>query len=446
MQGWIGWLREELRSEPGVQMALDGQLAEAARSLSQALDRQDADVSARAGAGAALLRVYLLLGREQDAQELQAQLSLLHVRGQRKQARWLIALDAAAVHQHRRQSGRVIELLMPFLVGDSPQSCRDEALLMLAFAYADLGDLDIACTLLSRCRIGGSDPDRSQALLQFFECALMFDGGRLAASCPALTFPEARRLPTLLHPVLALWQAVSPAAQRPALLQSALWTFLASCQRSRAEVWADEARVLVGMQLLTCREPELADRVLGPLEQAMRASSGHRLALNLMWCKALWLSAHNRHAEAAVAYQQYAQEMEWRLRREYRHVPRLPGSYTRDAGIDSAFCASLPPRYRRVLSYVSARLGDAQLSVAEMAAHINVTERALQQTFRRCLGMSPSELLRHLRVNGVADSLNGAMPGDRTRDVASHWGLGNRDRLRTSARKALGADLPQVVE
>lgn len=446
MQAWIGWLREELTSEPGVQMALDGQLTEAVRSLSQSLERQDADAAARARAGAALMRAYLLLGREQDVEELQAQLSVLHVRASRKNARWLIALDAAAVHQHLRHSGRVIELLMPFLVGEAPEACKDEALLMMAFAYADLGDLDCACALLARCRIRGEDPRRTQSLALFMESALMMDGGRISAERPVLELPDTTHLPRLLHPVLALWESVSQPSQRPAALVSALQTFLAWCQRGRIDVWADQARVLVATQLLGCREAALGEQVLGPLKPAMQATGGHRLALNLMWCKALWLAAHNRHADAATAFQQYAKEMEWRLRREYRHVPRLPASYTRDAGIDNAFCGCLPPRYRRVLAYVAGHLDDPQLSVAQMAAHINVTERALQQTFRRCLGMSPSELLRHLRVNGVAEGLNGAMPGESTRAVASHWGLGNRDRLRASARKELGADLPQVVE
>ncbi|WP_081677943.1 AraC family transcriptional regulator [Mycoavidus cysteinexigens] len=97
-------------------------------------------------------------------------------------------------------------------------------------------------------------------------------------------------------------------------------------------------------------------------------------------------------------------------------------------------CARLPGKYRRAYTYLLGNLSRPDLSVREVAAHIGVTERALQMAFKTYVGLSPTEVIRRQRMERIRnDLLNEA--GASIADVAEKWGVQNRSTLVNGYRK-----------
>jgi AraC-like DNA-binding protein len=445
MFAWVSLLRPGIMELKGVQLALNGYLTEATRVLAQTMERDSELGDVKLRSGAALLRLLLISNREHDLDELLSQLSLLYAKHRRSQARWLLALDTAAVQLHRRRSGRVAELLVPFLSGDCPIEHRREAMILLAYAMAGLGDVDCGEALLEGADSWNEHPTWTHDIRAFLVQSIRsvgIDSAEISEECASYNIEA---LPNLVQP-LARWQC---ALERPACtaldLHGHLQEFLPWCAVRKADAWSEEARVRASLTLLNKNASTLAHEVLGGLAAKWQTDPGYRLALPLRLCSAKLLSETGRHAEASLAFLEYSRQSEWRLRREYKCMPRLPLRFTQTPGADSAVSARLPARYRRVFSFVLSKVSDPHLSVSQMAAHINVTERALQQTFRRYLGMTPSEFVRNIRVSRLSEDLLGAMPGESSEAVATQWGLGKRARLRSSAMLELGHNLPSKV-
>lgn len=73
---------------------------------------------------------------------------------------------------------------------------------------------------------------------------------------------------------------------------------------------------------------------------------------------------------------------------------------------------------------------DAGISVADMARHAGVSIRALQEGFRRYLGMTPTEYLRDARLRRAREELLRTRPGERTvAEVAYSWGFNHLGRF-----------------
>ncbi len=98
------------------------------------------------------------------------------------------------------------------------------------------------------------------------------------------------------------------------------------------------------------------------------------------------------------------------------------------------FSARLPGKYRRAYNYLIDNLSRADLSVREVAAHIGVTERALQLTFKTHVGLSPTEVIRRQRMERIRSALLNES-GISIADVAEKWGVQNRSTLVNSYRK-----------
>ncbi len=98
------------------------------------------------------------------------------------------------------------------------------------------------------------------------------------------------------------------------------------------------------------------------------------------------------------------------------------------------FARALPAR----LSLLAGKTLDRRdLSVREVAAEVGVTERALQSAFKHSLGLSPTELIRRLRMERIrADLLDDSFNGERTVLFTSpKWGVQNRSTLVSGYRK-----------
>ncbi|CAN7376467.1 helix-turn-helix transcriptional regulator [Trinickia sp. LjRoot230] len=90
----------------------------------------------------------------------------------------------------------------------------------------------------------------------------------------------------------------------------------------------------------------------------------------------------------------------------------------------------LPPRYRRAYAYMLDNLGNPNLSVREIAAHIGVTQRSLQIAFKAYVGVSPKDVLQKKRLDRIDSELSA---DQRTNlsilEVARKWGVPNRSKL-----------------
>jgi transcriptional regulator GlxA family with amidase domain len=142
-----------------------------------------------------------------------------------------------------------------------------------------------------------------------------------------------------------------------------------------------------------------------------------------------------RHIDALRVYHQYAARASTRLRADLSKLPYCHELEKEEIaeGTDS-IQLQLPLRYRKAYHYIIENLNDPKLSVKQVAAHINVTERALQMAFRTHIGMTPAELLRRRRVECIRDELHKSPQHIGVLEVASRWGMSVRSTLAQNYR------------
>lgn len=388
-----------------------------------------------------LFRMEMLFGSEQAAEEMMPSMGRAYARHQRPRARWLGRLDAAFVAMARRRFGRAGELLGPFMHSDPPEDLRIEGLVLLARCLWECGDVRAARHVVQDVSKAGDFASAPlHARMAYFACLEFLNDGPVSHS---------DRLPVqfdLMNKHLRWVIGLTDTLQSPRDLHAALHDYQSSCALWRARLWAEEAQVAAGMRLIAGGAYSLAKLALnGLLENDARLRS-HVSATSLLNCKSALLAVQGRFSEALEVLQLYVVEYERNLRRDLRTLPRLPLSSGHSCASDHGISSQLPPRYRRLIPFLMERMSDPHLSVREMAAFLNVSERALQLTCRDRLGMTPMALLRQMRTQGLHHDLQQAMPGDAVAVTARRSGLGERERLVKSLRLEGGAPLGVVVE
>ncbi|MGE8506026.1 MAG: helix-turn-helix transcriptional regulator [Paraburkholderia terricola] len=196
-------------------------------------------------------------------------------------------------------------------------------------------------------------------------------------------------------------------------------------------------RLEVVLAALACDAPQLAESLLEPLHRTDHAAStGHR-QLEYLYCVAKTHQALGRSREGMVFFGRYALIATQCLRDDSQVLTSYSGRAARQAPQLDDVAARLPARYRRAYRYLQENLDRRDLSVREVAAEVGVTERALQSAFKHSLGLSPSELIRRLRMERIrADLLDDSFSGDRTVLLtANKWGVQNRSTLVSGYRK-----------
>ncbi|CAD6563343.1 helix-turn-helix transcriptional regulator [Paraburkholderia sabiae] len=184
-------------------------------------------------------------------------------------------------------------------------------------------------------------------------------------------------------------------------------------------------RVEAALASLAADAPELAERVLEPLRRINYAgSTGHR-QLEYLYSLARTQQALGRHREAVDLLGRYALTAAKCLRDDSQiHVSYRAIASSRDRYLDDV-AVRLPARYRRAYRYMQQNINRSHLSVRELAAEIGVTERALQLAFKKSLGLSPKQLIRRLRMEGVREDLRNDSIGGRREilSTANKWGV-----------------------
>jgi AraC-like DNA-binding protein len=191
----------------------------------------------------------------------------------------------------------------------------------------------------------------------------------------------------------------------------------------------------------------VAEQMLESLGDAESgAVRGGDRQLDYLYCLAEIACRQGRWNEFETRYRRYALLAVKRARDDaglaHEHPLQSGGRDQLPAGDDIS--ARLIGKYRRAYAYLIENLDRPDLSVKEIAAHIGVTERALQLTFRNSLGISPSQLIRRLRMERIHKDL--MQGGSRNvLEVAIKWGVRHRSTLANSYRKEFNESPSETI-
>ncbi|MBP7565034.1 MAG: helix-turn-helix transcriptional regulator [Burkholderiaceae bacterium] len=156
-----------------------------------------------------------------------------------------------------------------------------------------------------------------------------------------------------------------------------------------------------------------------------------------LYCLSRLRILQGRFDEGFTLYRTYAAAA-MQLMREHqplarRFAPAQPEAHAPVPADDIS--ARLPARYRRAYQYMLAHLHRADLSIAEVAGAVGVTERALQLAFKEHVDVAPREVLRRLRMQKIRDELVQGEGDVQLMDVAMKFGVQNRTSLVSGYRK-----------
>jgi AraC family transcriptional regulator len=97
---------------------------------------------------------------------------------------------------------------------------------------------------------------------------------------------------------------------------------------------------------------------------------------------------------------------------------------------------ALPPWLKRVRELLDARFNDSALRMSDLALEANVHPVHLARVFRRCLGLSPTDYLRRLRVEWAARQITSS---HRTlAEIADEAGFFDQSHLTRAFRRTFG--------
>ncbi|WJF89336.1 helix-turn-helix transcriptional regulator [Paraburkholderia bonniea] len=254
-----------------------------------------------------------------------------------------------------------------------------------------------------------------------------------AALTRQLSAPDMASLPPLLAERHAYLTRLAQLAQGELPAPAVLLTLLHPAPGAIGPAQTFLARLDLLLAALAGGHDELAHNVLAKLGCAETDLHARRCNFDYLYCAAKVASRQGDSVQALKLYSNYASE----ALRCLRHEALGPSQrQSHQAAPADDISARLPPKYRRAYRYIIDNLERSDLSTREIAAQIDVTERALQLTFKRSLGMSPGSLVRRLRLDGIRDDLLSDDCADTSIfDTASRWGVKSRSAFAKGYRK-----------
>jgi AraC-like DNA-binding protein len=440
-----------------VQRLLRGDLHEALPLAMARLDRRPAadGTDEHVVIGQLAGRALLILGREEEAEDVFRRQLRLYENGHRSQLRWLSSLDQGAMQLALNRPARAAAAYNSVADDEgAPTELRLEALAGLAGALCDVGEhLRAERTLQLASQLAARHGDETvQRLLhgRRLECEAMravrrFDDEQDACAAQARAgglredllqaaagldaAPAARQR-------LRFLAALLDATPRAADFAAPIVEHAAALRRARAAGHEKGCRIEGALVLLARGEAGLAQSLLEGLARDVDTARRDRHSIELLYCLSRIHVLQGRHVEALHSFREHATRALARVRAELAQLPYsrfLEKLETADVG--SPMKLALPLRYRRAYQYVLEHLDDRELSVREIAAHIDVTERALQMAFRSHLGLTPGEFIRRKRMERIRRELREAHAGGNVLAVAQRWGLSNRSTLTQNYRQ-----------
>lgn len=425
MASWVGLFKSRITKQSFMQRYSPSSAAEAMRQAHRSIDDPRTEIDLCTDAMESLFRLQLLFGSEQAAEDLVTELNRRYVRHHKREARWLMAINGALLELHRYRPARAAELMRPFLITDSPSGLRLEATALLAYACAQIGEATKAERLLDTLgdhMVVGSDEEKlTQAI-------------RVDVS----ETPSAIQLQSLGFTDIDTHLRWRCALRTPGITAANLHELFSAhqkmCTKTGARGWDDLARIHGASRLIDMAAHHLAEPMLRPLIENESVFRIHPMRDELLHCRARMMAHQGRYAQAFQCLSEYVEAHQERMRKNAFSLPKLTGESRSLGSYAEAIAARLPPKYRRIISLVEQRISDTKFGVQDMAACINVTERAIQLTFKERLGMSPAQLIRHIRQHGLSEDSTMVMEGDSLVPSGQRWGFGSESQVRGAVR------------
>ena len=415
------------------------------------------DSARRAVLGQVLGQALLAVGHAAQAEELFQKQLRSYEALPRSQARWRTSMDRGHLSLSLNKPGRAAQSFN--VVADdaeAPLALRLEALMGLASALQGVGEQRRAArTLAHASQLAGQDSAVRRLLLEAAGleldvlCALRhFDeptpGAGHTDRISGYVRPLRRlsdglsNMPLVCHRLRFLAALVDPelGSLRGSvqLLDELRWW-----KEQRLDPVEEVSRIEAALALLDRGKARLAAEILGPLASDVADQQHHRHVIELKYFASRFQSLQGRHAEALRSFQQHASRVQVRLRTELLLMPYSRFLERRDQ-VDHTDSDQLllPLRYRRAYEFIQEHLSEKELSIRRVAAHIGVSERALQNAFRTHLGLTPAAVIRQLRVASIRAEIQQLSGRDGVLDVAKRWGMSSRSTLVKNYRKQFG--------
>ncbi|KGS08403.1 helix-turn-helix transcriptional regulator [Burkholderia sp. ABCPW 111] len=223
------------------------------------------------------------------------------------------------------------------------------------------------------------------------------------------------------------------------------------CAKAGLADYQRSVRLEVALAALAGHAPNVADAMIAPYRDAAGRCGSHvRWTLDYLYCAAKVREQQGRIRESSSLYARYALASVRHVRSDGAALaPALAIARcgTHAAAPSDDVSARLPGKYRRAYRYLMERLDQRDLSVREIAAHIDVTERALQAAFKTYLGLSPSELIRRQRMERIrGELLSDAPRAASVLEIASRWGIRHRSTLVNGYRRMFDEAPSQTID
>lgn len=451
-------LRSDVKEEP-LQLVMQGRFFEAVQLAMPRLERKPSaqGIEEHAMLGQVIGRVLILLGREEEAEELFRRQLRVYEAGTRPYVRWMSSLDQGQMQLMLNRPSRAAQAFSTVADDETaPVELRVEALAGMATSVRALGEYRRARRILQLAQTLAQDSpatvrrvlDAIQIETSVMQELRAYDEGG-DASAHATSGGDASSLHDQLLACARDLVEVPIARARVSFLgclvdkqlkgsafMAQIVEHLQLVRSQRLAAQEREYRIEAALSQVALGDAKSAHELVGPLAHDEESVRRHRHSLELRYCLSRIYALQGRHTDALRVYKEHVAQALSRLHAELSQLPSLRCLEKQEMAEKSdAAKMLLPLRYRRAYQYIIEHLDDRDLSVREVAAHVDVTERALQMAFRTHLGMTPAELIRRRRVEHIRKDLQSAPERLSVIDVAQRWGVSNRSTLTQNYRR-----------
>ena len=396
MTQWTAFFRDGIRQLPIVELIMNGEVEAAIRMgyrLSNSnLLSSDEYIRVRI----ALVRLHLLFGSHEVAEELIQELKRLYAKSCRKRARWLVALDAAVFESCRHRPGRAAELTLPFLREIPPEDLMVEGLLILAKSCFDLGDAAACKKIMNDVYIRHHRDSFNETLIRAAYIDLMGKSDGLSnASSKELGLGHVLNVHLRWRINLGK-NDISP--KEISLHHSEYKEF---CKKLNATLWLENSCVSLCQKLLDASQSDLASKALNSLNKERDLYAQHPLRAALVRCRARIHFLNQQYSEAYNWLNKYLGEWDIWTQCNNFDTSQIYVDSVHTGSFGAGLASQLPVRYRVLIPFIFKSVNDRDIGVREMAEYLNLTERALQVTCRTHLGITPLQLLNQIRQHCI---------------------------------------------
>jgi len=452
-----------LSEKPLIDKIQQGQIIEALKLSLDRLERplvEDESQESRATLGQIVSKLLLATGREEEAEDFFRKQLRAYEAVSRTYVRWMSSLDQGTMCLSLNKLGRACEAFN--MVADdvsAPAHLRIDALAGLTVALLNFGEYRRAHRALTHAEELAKEHQfhEQSEILELLRLELStlrhlraFDEGDEFK--PPEFFMETQDLHHRIHQAKIrvgnnyllgqrlhfLHTLTHPKVSNPETAAH-LFEGLRWLKDNRLQGWERAARVEAALAFVNHSDSRDAQEVLGSLAHDEVQIHRNRNALELKFCLSKIHALHGRHVDALRVYKEHASLAMARIRTELSQLPYSRFMEKQEmAEHNDSTKLSLPLRYRKAYQFIIEHLDDRDLSIRQVAAYIDVTERALQMAFRSHLGMTPAELIRRKRMDHIRNELRNSTQQESVLEVASHWGMTNRSTLAQNYRQQFG--------